>query len=100
MTDDLVGQMKASVTYEYMPMKVRRQLSEATARIEALEAEKAAVMDVLMGKRLIAEAAARAIDPARNLRLNPLYVGDPAWRIATAIQDAARAALAKDKSDG
>lgn len=38
MTDDLVGRLKASVTYEYMPMKVRRQLSEAAARIEALEA--------------------------------------------------------------
>lgn len=47
MTDDLVGQMKASITYEYMPMKVRRQLSEAAARVEALEAEKAEWLGIM-----------------------------------------------------
>lgn len=52
MTDNLVGRLKASVTYEYMPMKVRRQLSEAAARIEALEAENRKLREAVSDTRL------------------------------------------------
>ena len=70
MTDDLVGQIKASVTYEYMPMKVRRQLSEAAARIEALEAENRSVRvmlaDLHAATLTIATPSGSQLDEARD----------------------------------
>lgn len=47
-------------------------------------------------KRKLAETIAKALQPDRDLGLNPLYVGDPAWRVATAIQDSLLALAAPE----
>jgi hypothetical protein len=45
------------------------------------------VREAVQDKRKLAGVIACAMQPGRDLHLNPLYLGDPAWRIATAVQD-------------
>lgn len=43
----------------------------------------------------IAETVAKALNRDRDMRLNPLYMGDPAWTVAVEVQDTILAALAR-----
>ncbi len=46
---DLTERLRASVTYQYMPMKVRTMLSEAATTLETLTQENARLREALEG---------------------------------------------------